>query len=478
MSLDHHPQSGAARAVVMALRALHQEAGAPSSRTIAAEAGGVSHSTVAAALREDRVPSWPVLQKIVGQLGGDVERFRDLWLLAQGQGAAIAPLPATTTAISQAEVSVFMSYAHVDDRASHGRLVKFAESIQSTYESMTGQQVGIFRDTESIRLGEAWRERISAGLASSSILLAFISPAYLRSAACKEEFWEFQKFLAASSETRLIIPLLFAETARIQRQFREDSVWHEADNLHYIDISELWFEIEGSGLWQRHVQVVAFRIEEMLELAAQTTIRTATEDKSLIPYSDHSETALEQGKFLEDVAELEESAPKLLTDMERVAVLLEGVGHAMNRSSSEMQACPTAKDRLRVANRLAREIDPLADEFEIIAKRLTAGFGAWDSVVLRSIGFARRIPETLNNLEYFAGLEAIRQMAQVGVASLGQLDVFLSMLRQAQGMSGSLNQPLRKMQRATLEIAELRGMFKGWLEGLAMLDTQDDSWLH
>jgi hypothetical protein len=66
-----------------ALSGLHQHAGSPSSREIASGTGGAaSHTTVAQVLSGRRVPSWPVLQAIVGRLGGDPERFRELWAAA------------------------------------------------------------------------------------------------------------------------------------------------------------------------------------------------------------------------------------------------------------------------------------------------------------------------------------------------------------------------------------------------------------
>jgi hypothetical protein len=66
-----------------ALHGLCQGAGSPSSREIASGTGGAaSHTTVAQVLSGRRVPSWPVLQAIVGCLGGDPGQFRELWAAA------------------------------------------------------------------------------------------------------------------------------------------------------------------------------------------------------------------------------------------------------------------------------------------------------------------------------------------------------------------------------------------------------------
>src|SRR2546423_10460771 len=70
------------QAFAAALRELHGRAGRPSTRAMAGRLDDVSHTTVAEALNGKRVPSWSVVCGIVRLLGGDEERFRELWLVA------------------------------------------------------------------------------------------------------------------------------------------------------------------------------------------------------------------------------------------------------------------------------------------------------------------------------------------------------------------------------------------------------------
>ena len=71
------------------LHALHHRAGWPSLREMA-KAVGCSHTTISAAFSEPRIPRWGLLELIVETLGGDLERFHELWLAA---GLAEAPAP-------------------------------------------------------------------------------------------------------------------------------------------------------------------------------------------------------------------------------------------------------------------------------------------------------------------------------------------------------------------------------------------------
>lgn len=68
--------------LMTALQDLHVRAGGPSTRSIAAALGNVSHTTVALALKGPRPPAWWVCAGLVTHLGGDEETFRALWVAA------------------------------------------------------------------------------------------------------------------------------------------------------------------------------------------------------------------------------------------------------------------------------------------------------------------------------------------------------------------------------------------------------------
>jgi hypothetical protein len=73
-------------AVLRELQKLHLLRGKPSTRAIAVatrERGTpVGHSTIHSALTGTGVMSWPVLEKLVIALGGDIRRFKEIWMAA------------------------------------------------------------------------------------------------------------------------------------------------------------------------------------------------------------------------------------------------------------------------------------------------------------------------------------------------------------------------------------------------------------
>ena len=72
---------GAHRELVAALHDLHHDAGWPSLRRLAAEAG-CSHTTVSNAFSSSTLPSWGTLELLVEALDGDTDHFHDLWVAA------------------------------------------------------------------------------------------------------------------------------------------------------------------------------------------------------------------------------------------------------------------------------------------------------------------------------------------------------------------------------------------------------------
>ncbi|GAA4462469.1 ATP-binding protein [Phytohabitans houttuyneae] len=84
------------------IRLLHRQAGEPSSREVMRRIGRgiLSHTTVNAVLRGQRVPRWDPLQQVVAALSGDVEHFRTLWMKARDAEdqalAAAEPSPVLT----------------------------------------------------------------------------------------------------------------------------------------------------------------------------------------------------------------------------------------------------------------------------------------------------------------------------------------------------------------------------------------------
>ncbi len=97
-------------------------------------------------------------------------------IFAAKKAAYTKPVVETGSAV---EFDVFISYAH-EDREVVDRLVAEIHELRP--------QVKIFLDRNELQVGAAWQMRIFESLARSRKVVAVLSPHYLASTVCKEEF--------------------------------------------------------------------------------------------------------------------------------------------------------------------------------------------------------------------------------------------------------------------------------------------------
>lgn len=147
------------------------------------------------------------------------------------------------------------SYTHDDNKATHGRVLKIVESIETTYRADTGRPLNIFVDS-SIPAGNSWEKGINSALLASTFMLAFLSPAYFRSQQCRREL---ETFLNRSGR-RFLIPLIYSTVIRINREFHGDPLWGRVLRLQVVPIDQLRSEEQGSRDWVILIEKIANRI--------------------------------------------------------------------------------------------------------------------------------------------------------------------------------------------------------------------------
>ncbi|MFF0231212.1 toll/interleukin-1 receptor domain-containing protein [Micromonospora sp. NPDC005254] len=451
---------GAERAFFAAINDLYLRAGRPSSRAVATAIGGISHTTVNSVVKGTKVPSWPITVKIVEHLNGDVEIFRQLWVETQ-ERLDVEP------AAPRAEVSVFVSYARVDDEATHGRISQLTTDIANTYRSMTGQVVGVFKDVDSIAPGEDWKDRIRLGLSSSSVFLAFVSPAYLRSAACREELSEFIGFLNANSSTRLIIPLVFAKLDRIKRAFSDDDLWNRLSDRNRVDISELRSADIGSSVWIQAVEKISDQIDEVLTAVA--SLEGSSQPAPTIAAEAEADDG--EGHLFDRLARLEDKLPEITVDLESFAKLMADLGSQTEMATPRMQKATSFGQKLAVSKHLAEVLSPIANDMQARADRLVENFGEWGFLVNYVFEKVKVDSDGIVDEDNIAFLNAVREMSESGAESLAHVDNLNASVATVLGFSKALDIPLKTVRAACLRMADLRGLLVGWLDEIRALES-------
>lgn len=106
--------------------------------------------------------------------------------------------------------SIFISYAHDDDKNSNNWISLFKDVLQNELDIQSGQHVNIFFDKDAIDIGEEWKPKIDRTLEErTSRFIAFISMAYLHSDVCLYELEKMLSVEQALGEAGMVLPIYF-----------------------------------------------------------------------------------------------------------------------------------------------------------------------------------------------------------------------------------------------------------------------------
>jgi hypothetical protein len=113
---------------------------------------------------------------------------------------------------------IFLSYARSDD--THDLARKLADEMRSIFARRTGHDLRVFHDKQVIKTADIWENRIRNALQASSVLVAVVSPEYLRSQWCRRE-WDYfeamERVPSPESDIPRIFPVLLNGEDELQR---------------------------------------------------------------------------------------------------------------------------------------------------------------------------------------------------------------------------------------------------------------------
>ena len=364
------------------------------------------------------------------------------------------------------DVSIFISYAHLDNDAAYGRIKEMSDSVGRVYSALTGKNATVFFDVDSISLGERWRDRIRSGLSAATILLAFVSPIYMKRPECRAELREFLSFLSQGGSSRLIIPLLLVARAQMDGLLLDDDLWGDVVELQYLAIDEMWFEDPGTGAWLKKVHVIAKRVDEKLSEQAEKGSAITPE----IPKGEsQSATGDRVGKF-ELISRVETEAPVLMAEAQKFAVLIENFGSTVTSVAPEIARAESFGQRLAASQRLASQLTPITDQSLEVSEVMIKVVTSMDPGVVAAIRLAKNAPDAgTSEVQNF--LQVIGDMANSIITAMSQLTVLEASIEQGKGYSSDLDQPLDTMQRSLLLVAEMNAIAQGWLDELGDLES-------
>lgn len=126
----------------------------------------------------------------------------------------------------------FYSYRRLDDENSCGLITAIRIKLEQRLRIHYHNDVEIFQDTDDIKTGDRWQEKLNQALARSVFLIPVITPNFFQSEHCRIEL---ESFFDKETELRrkdLVLPVLFVGWSGYSLQSNDPLISECASRLH------------------------------------------------------------------------------------------------------------------------------------------------------------------------------------------------------------------------------------------------------
>lgn len=366
-------------------------------------------------------------------------------VVSDQENESIVPIP-----------SVFLSYVHDDDEYLDGLLVAFAEQVRKAC-SFHGTDIQLITDKAALKWGDNWREQLEREVERTTFLLAMVTPKYVRSAACQEEFLQFRAKTATAGYNGLLTLLVLKpdwdapvlagnQTVEIIRQTVEAHQWLEPS----ISFEDLQPDSQDFKKVAREVaEALMKRIHERNDSPRELPAsgrggKPANGEDGLIEVLERLQgTRIEslrssQGKFIEAFNKF-------------------GKSFSSGLSSIPRSGLPSSKSLVQ----LAHDIKPDQQTLDEATKTFSQAWRDFDADI-------KTLSELVSEAEDAEMMQQLRESFEALPDSLrlpGLEDVE-STIRQLAGLSRSLRPAAQVLDKAVGVVRSIRSSAEAWLDAL------------
>lgn len=384
-----------------------------------------------------------------------------LWVPQESSGPHESVLPLSPTT-SEAEpmspindATVFVSYTHKDQASAIGGDIRqFARDIQEAMETLFGRSIQLFLDVDSIQWGQQLQKRLDEGLRTSTFFIPFVTPRYLQSAACQDEFTKFSDAAQRLGSEKLLLPLIWIRPRALDSNEATSPFLERLRSTLYLDANRGRTSDRESAEYAQLVEDIAQRLDEVM---------TERETQPISPAEPSDEASEERDEspsgFVEYMEDAESLLPQAQKDIEKFLKDFEHLGQ-------EFQTIPariTAAGPRRGAA-LARAEKDLATPNRNLIQSGRKASNTWDSLMTslnRALSAASKIDRSALPPDLMPQLEAMAdQLGDMETAELekvaGQMPYFSSHLVPTSKAFLSAARTIRSMEKSV----------RAWLETL------------
>ncbi|MEV0673364.1 toll/interleukin-1 receptor domain-containing protein [Mycobacterium sp. NPDC050441] len=385
--------------------------------------------------------------------------------------------------------TAFWSYAHADDEGSDGQIRRLKEKLDHAFKMHRGEALASFFDRtgdHKLEWGEEWRSKISTTISGTTFFIPVISPSYVKSTMCREEFDEFSEKARNSDLNELVLPILWVPVD--PETDEERRIFDAAKARQWIDWSQRRKLEESSAPYRALIDEMGERLAKAAKSVASKPEVTLPDSGPGTPDSDGNggvpdtrdgDTPSPTGgggglaaRSGEDAAS-SKSAPGLIDLAAEattradsfVANLSTGFQAVRDMSTNVLQPNPlppqaSAGQRMFYFKRIAQEMQPYADRFEQYVER-----AASDASDLNDTMF--QLAEMLRDpvLRQAVDIENIGRVKEIPAAlaeKFGKYSEYRSQLSAIGRMSRDLRVPFSAIERAFDSMDEIMRLVRDW----------------
>ncbi len=357
------------------------------------------------------------------------------------------------------QISGFLSYVRDDDAHEAGRITELKRRLEAEIRMQTGEAFSIFQDRDDIFVGEQWRNRIENSIDETSLLVAIITPSFLRSENCREEIRLFMDREHQLGRDDLIIPILYVHTPGLNNA--EDNTAALLFSRQHFDWTDLRFEDFESNNVRREIRDLALHVVEAMH-RSKTSVKGSIKPDSQ-PDDDGP-------GFLELQAEAEVALEGLVITINSMTQTTEKITEntrqatdAINRANSSGKP---ASARLSTVQKLSQSLEEPAYEMEDLTDVYLdqlARVGGGVYLLVEQVQFM--VDDDMEAVDSL--ILSVRQMRDTTVEGIDLLQGYQAALVRAYPISRSLKPVLKRIHNALEKVISSRPTYVAWYEDLA-----------
>ena len=359
---------------------------------------------------------------------------------------------------STREISGFLSYVREDDATDGGRITELRRRLEAEIRMQTGEVFSIFQDREDIFVGQQWRHRIENSIDETSLLVAIITPSFLKRKNCREEIRLFVDREKRLGRDDLIVPILYVNTPGLTDT--EDEIASLLSDRQLLKWTDLRFEDFESNKVRRKMEKLALQVIEAIQRSRQSNRGRITPD--YLPDDDGP-------GFLELQAEAEDALEGLVITVYSMIETTEKITEDTRQATDAITAAKSsgrpASASLATVQRLSRSLETPAEEMENLADVYldqVARVGGGINLFVEQVASMDE-----DDLEAVNGLvESIGTMRDASVQAIGSLQGYQAALVRSYSISRSLKPVLRRIHDALEKVISSKPTCIAWYEDL------------